>query len=68
MSVGLHEAFRVESPPVIDGRLDEPVWQSAKKAENFRQKGPEEGKPATERTEVLVLYDNNEIYIRREAL
>src|SRR6185295_8729395 len=57
------KATRVETLVVIDGRLDEAVWQSAQKAENFRQKEPEEGKPATERTEVRILYDNSAIYI-----
>ena len=56
-------ASRVESPPVIDGRLTEPAWDLAQKAENFRQRQPEEGRPATERTEVRVLYDNSAIYI-----
>lgn len=45
-----------------DGRLDEDEWQSAQKIRDFRQREPNEGQPATERTEVAVLYDTHNIY------
>ncbi len=57
------EALRVLEPPRIDGRLDEPVWQQASPAGDFIQYEPQEGAPATERTEVRVLYDDNNLYI-----
>jgi hypothetical protein len=56
-------AHRADNPPFIDGRLDEPSWQSADVAGNFRQYEPHEGEPATERTEVRVLYDNSALYV-----
>jgi hypothetical protein len=56
-------AHRAQAPPLIDGRLDEPSWQSADAAGNFRQYEPNEGSPATERTEVRVLYDNVSVYV-----
>lgn len=56
-------AYKLKNLPInIDGKLTEPIWQS-KPVENFTQKDPEEGKPATERTEVWVAYDNEYIYV-----
>jgi hypothetical protein len=56
-------AHRAVAPILIDGRLDEPSWQSADAAGDFRQYEPNEGAPATERTEVRVLYDNTSLYV-----
>jgi hypothetical protein len=56
-------AHRAESAPAIDGRLDDAVWNTADIATNFKQIEPVEGVPATERTEVRVLYDNTALYI-----
>jgi hypothetical protein len=47
----------------IDGRLDEPAWQSAQFSTGFTQQEPDDGSPATERTEVRVLYDGGAIYV-----
>ena len=47
----------------IDGILDEPSWQAAATATGFRQREPDNGLPATERTEVRVLYDANRLII-----
>ena len=55
--------LRTEVAPSIDGRLDEAAWRSAPVAGNFRQFEPEEGQPATERTEVRVLLDNGSLYV-----
>lgn len=49
-------AVRVERAPVLDGTLNDPLWQLAKPIDDFRQKEPYEGQPATERTEVRILY------------
>ena len=47
-------ASRTTRPIVIDGVLDEDVWQSATPAADFIQADPLEGQPATELTEVRV--------------
>jgi hypothetical protein len=47
----------------IDGRLDAPVWSQAEAAKDFRQESPTEGAPASEKTEVRILYDIKNIYI-----
>ena len=46
----------------MDGTLDETVWQRASVANNFVQRDPNEGEPASEKTEVRVLYDDQFIY------
>ncbi|MGH7481941.1 MAG: DUF5916 domain-containing protein [Longimicrobiales bacterium] len=50
-------------PPTIDGRIDEPVWASADAATGFTQIDPDLGAPATQRTEVRVLYDADAVYV-----
>ena len=53
----------VSDPIKIDGRLDEPAWSQAEAATDFRQESPTEGAPASERTEMRVLYDSKNLYI-----
>ncbi len=47
----------------VDGSLDEPLWQSAPAATDFRQSQPREGEPATQRTEVRFVLDGEALYI-----
>ncbi|MFN8153112.1 MAG: DUF5916 domain-containing protein [Bacteroidia bacterium] len=56
-------AFRVESTPRIDGRLDEEIWKNAIPTDSFTQSRPIEGQPATQRTEVRVLYTDFALYV-----
>jgi hypothetical protein len=49
--------------PEIDGRLDEAVWALAEPILGFVQRDPDEGEPATERTQAWVLYDDGSLYI-----
>lgn len=56
-------AARRHGPVVVDGRLNEPAWELASPATEFTQVDPEEGAPASERTEVRVLYDADALYI-----
>jgi hypothetical protein len=50
-------------PPTLDGNLDEAEWGLAPPATAFTQAEPREGQPLTERTEVRVLFDRNNLYI-----
>lgn len=59
----LVRATRVQEPPVLDGRLDERVWQDVAMATDFTQSEPREGQPLTERTVVRVLFDRDHLYI-----
>jgi hypothetical protein len=56
-------AVRVESGPVFDGRLDDPLWARAPVITGFVQHEPFDGRPATERTEVRILFDRQALYI-----
>ncbi len=53
---------RTDTPPVIDGRLDDEMWRSAALITEFVQQAPLDGAPATEKTEVYVAYDSRNIY------
>lgn len=59
-------ATRISDPVVLDGRLDEPVWQLADTIGNFIQSQPARGYPATERTVVRLLYDDRALYVGAE--
>ena len=47
-------ASRTTEAPVIDGLLDERLWQAAAPLTGFVQTEPLEGEPASERTEVRI--------------
>lgn len=47
----------------IDGVPDEPAWQAAQPVTAFTQRVPEEGQPASERTEIRVLVGPDALYI-----
>ncbi|HEX4964620.1 MAG TPA: DUF5916 domain-containing protein [Thermoanaerobaculia bacterium] len=51
------------APPVIDGRLDEPVWSQAPVATGFTQNRPRPGAPSSLRSEARVLVDSEAIYV-----
>jgi hypothetical protein len=52
----------VEEEISIDGRFDDYVWQDAVFQGDFLQREPNEGEPATEKTEIGVLFDKDNIY------
>jgi hypothetical protein len=47
----------------LDGRLDESAWAASAPATAFRQSEPNEGQPATQPTEVRILFDDVALYI-----
>lgn len=57
------KAHYTDSPMRMDGKLNEPAWQLADRISNFTQRELEEGLPASERTEVAVVYTNRNLYI-----
>ena len=57
------QAVRATSPIVIDGVLDEPVWQSANPTTTFHQRDPEPGAPGHQKTEIRVAFDDDAIYL-----
>ncbi len=59
-------ATRVAEPVRIDGILDDSIWSRATPVSGFVQREPKEGAPATERTDVRVVFDNGAVYIGAE--
>ena len=53
---------RTDTPPEIDGRLDDEVWRTAAMLSEFVQQAPLDGAPATEETEIYISYDSDHIY------
>ncbi len=53
---------RADTPPNIDGRLDDPIWQTAVKITEFEQYEPVDGVPPTELTDMYIAYDSDHIY------
>ncbi len=62
LSARVATAIRVENPPKLDGTLHDPAWQNAEPITDFRQREPYEGQPATEKTEVRILYTRSAVY------
>ena len=56
-------ALRVETPPVLDGKMNDAAWAKAQVSEPLRQEQPEEGAPATEKTVFRVVYTSEALYI-----
>ncbi|HVN57445.1 MAG TPA: carbohydrate binding family 9 domain-containing protein [Bacteroidales bacterium] len=56
-------AVRVEKPVQITGKLDDPQWLKAIPIYLANEMRPRENAPAKVRTEVLVLYDRDNLYI-----
>jgi len=56
-------AVRLKGELRFDGRVDEPAWELAEPVVDFYQRERNEGLPATERTEVRVLFDAEHLYI-----
>lgn len=55
-------AVRVSTPPVLDGDLTDPAWQTAPEFTDFTQHEPVDGAPATLPTSVRIVYDDHAIY------
>ena len=57
-------AVRIETAeaPAIDGDLSDAAWAKGAVIDDFRQRSPNPYEPATERTVVRILYDENNLY------
>ncbi|PID62534.1 MAG: hypothetical protein CR986_01235 [Ignavibacteriae bacterium] len=61
------KANRLTKKINLDGKLNEPIYKQ-KSISGFIQKNPDEGKRATEKTNVWISYDNDYIYFSAELL
>jgi hypothetical protein len=53
---------KINNQITIDGKLDEADWAEAPRASEFIQREPDEGEAASERMEIRVLYDKDNLY------
>jgi Carbohydrate family 9 binding domain-like len=62
-------ARRIEAAqaPKIDGDISDGIWEQAPALSEFYQLEPNEGRPASERSVVRVLYDENNLYFAIHA-
>ena len=56
-------AIRIVNPPKIDGALNDEAWMYAEKADQFIQTEPYPNKPSSQKSEVMITYDDEAIYI-----
>ncbi|HKJ92116.1 MAG TPA: DUF5916 domain-containing protein, partial [Longimicrobiales bacterium] len=62
-SLPVVHAVRTTATIHIDGRLDEAAWAAATPYDHFTQIDPDEGRPASQRTVVRILYDDDALYV-----
>lgn len=53
----------IDQEIILDGRLDEPIWQEAEAAGNFWQYFPADSILARQQSEIKMLYDDTNLYI-----
>ena len=56
-------AVRIDEQPRLDGVLDEPIYETIPAITGFLQQAPDEGAPATERTEAWITFDESNLYV-----
>ena len=57
-------AVRLPDAPLLDGEVSgDPVWQTVPAESGFVQQSPDEGQPASERTEVRIGYTRDALYL-----
>ena len=63
----LYPAVRITVPPDIDGILNDEVWQTGTWTGDFTQNEPYSGRPATQQTEFMILFDADNIFVAIKA-
>ena len=56
-------ATRTPAPPLLDGLVDDDVWDLAEVVTDFLQREPIEAGMPSQRTEVRILYDDENLYL-----
>lgn len=57
------KAARVSTAPILDGRLDDQVWQEAERITDFHQNRPGDHAEPSEKTELYVIYTSDALYV-----
>ncbi|MGH9462674.1 MAG: DUF5916 domain-containing protein, partial [Vicinamibacteria bacterium] len=56
-------ATRLSEPLILDGKLDDPAYAQVKAMAGFIQQEPHDGEPATEATDIWILFDDRNLYV-----
>jgi hypothetical protein len=62
-----YKATKIQVAPVINGILDDEAWNLGEWVDDFTQNEPYNGRPASQRTEFKILYDDNNLYVAFKA-
>ena len=63
-----YQTRRIEgAPPVLDGRVDDDVWNLVEWAGEFREHSPNRGEDPSQQTAFKILYDDNALYVAYRA-
>ena len=62
-----YKATKIQLAPLIDGILDDEAWKSGDWIDDFTQNEPYSGRPASQRTEFKILFDENNLYVAFKA-
>ena len=55
--------YKTENLPVIDGKLDDSIWQKAPQVSGFKTWVPDYGKDMAGKTDVYIAYDQENFYV-----
>ena len=67
VSSGVLKPLKTTQPPVIDGRLDDPVWAAAPSVTGFKTFIPDFGRDISEETVAYMAYDSENLYFAFEC-
>ena len=56
------QAVRIDGSLTLDGNLSEALWDEVPAVSDFLQRDPREGEPATERTVVKIIYNDESVF------
>lgn len=62
-----YKTVKISIAPDIDGILNDDAWLAGEWADDFTQYEPFNGKPASQRTEFKILYDDDNLYVAIKA-
>jgi hypothetical protein len=62
-----YKATYITTAPAINGVLDEQIWQEGEWIDDFTQNEPYNGRPASQRTEFKILFDDDNLYVAIKA-
>ena len=54
---------RLPTPPVLDGKLDDPAWRSAAMLTDLHEVDPDEYGPPSKNTRIYIGYDDHALYV-----